>query len=133
VPAAAWSCEPGDSDHDPIEYPIGAGHSALNARLPTHWVGYFNEVAPGAHAPNSPSRYGVVASDISSVKRGYQNGYVQLTVVESRAIPGTYLLDCDTDEDRQILAHGLDCLTHSFNGGMHLSTCTNTLFTTPHK
>ncbi|MGH9411472.1 MAG: hypothetical protein ACRD1V_18715 [Vicinamibacterales bacterium] len=82
-------------------------------------IGYFTELDPGAHAPNFPSRYGVKAQDIISVKRGYEAGNFQLTLAQSRSMPGTYLLDCDMDEDREIAAHTLDCLAHLVDGGTH--------------
>lgn len=82
-------------------------------------IGYFDEPDPGAHAANFPIRYGIGASDICSVKRRYQRGNFQLTVAKSRSKADTYLLDCDMDEDSEIVQHGLDCLAHAFNGGTH--------------
>jgi hypothetical protein len=84
--------------------------------------GFFTE--PNAdlllHVGNIPPQYGG-SQNINSMitlKKDYEQGDLQLTMtfltVAGRAV---HLLDCDLDENRNILLHSLDLVKHLFNGG----------------
>lgn len=84
--------------------------------------GYFTE--PDAdlllHVGNIPPQYGGSENirKMITLKKDYEQGDLQLTMffmnVGGKAI---HLLDCDLDENRNIVLHSLDLVKHLFNGG----------------
>src|SRR5215470_12286613 len=84
--------------------------------------GYFTE--PDAdlllHLVNIPPQYGGEQNinKMITMKKDYEQGSLQLTMtfltVAGKAV---HLLDCDLDENRNIILHGLDLVKHLFNGG----------------
>lgn len=84
--------------------------------------GYFTEPDSDLllHVRNIPPQYGGSQNinKMITLKKDYEQGDLQLTlsfiVVAGRAV---HLLDCDLDENRNILLHSLDLAKHLFNGG----------------
>jgi hypothetical protein len=84
--------------------------------------GYFTEPPAGLrlHIPNIPTAYHSDANlvNIVTLKKDYEQGNVQLTVsflrVDGAAV---HLLDCDMDEDRNIVLHSFEILKHMVTGG----------------
>lgn len=84
--------------------------------------GYFTETAADLplHIPNIPTAYHSDANlvNIVTLKKDYEQGNVQLTVsflrVDGAAV---HLLDCDMDENRNIVLHSFDILKHTVTGG----------------
>jgi hypothetical protein len=84
--------------------------------------GYFTETPAdlALHIPNIPTAYHSDANlvNILTLKKDYEQGNIQLTVsflrVDGRAV---HLLDCDMDENRNIILHSFDLLKHMINGG----------------
>ncbi len=84
--------------------------------------GFFTEPdsALALHLPNIPPQYGGSQNirKMITVKKDYEQGNLQLTlafiVVACQAV---HLLDCDMDEHKNLLLHGLDVLKHLVNGG----------------
>jgi hypothetical protein len=84
--------------------------------------GYFTE--PDAdlllHVGNIPPQYGGSqnVNKMITLKKDFEQGNLQLTLafmtVAGRAV---HLLDCDLDENRNIILHSLDLVKHLFNGG----------------
>lgn len=72
------------------------------------------------HYANIPPRYDVrnTVQQMTTVKKSYRQGDVQLTVMALK-VEGApvHLLDCDMDENSNILLHGFDLLKHKINGG----------------
>ena len=53
-----------------------------------------------------------------TLKKDYEQGNLQLTMAYIVVAGITvHLLDCDLDENRNILLHSLDLIKHLFNGG----------------
>jgi hypothetical protein len=53
-----------------------------------------------------------------TVKKDYEQGNLQLTLAHAVvAGQSVHLLDCDLDENRNIILHSLDVVKHLFNGG----------------
>ncbi len=84
--------------------------------------GYFTEPDSDLllHVRNIPPQYGGSQniSKMITLKKDYEQGDMQLTmsfiVVAGRAV---HLLDCDLDENRNIVLHSLDMAKHLFSGG----------------
>lgn len=84
--------------------------------------GYFTEPPADLllHVGNLPQPYkdGQNIQQMITVKKDYEQGNVQLTlahvVVAGQSV---HLLDCDMDENRNIVLHSLDLVKHLFNGG----------------
>jgi hypothetical protein len=84
--------------------------------------GYFTEPAADLplHIPNIPASYHSDAHlvKIITLKKDYEQGNVQLTVsflrINGEAV---HLLDCDMDENRNIVLHSFDLIKHLVNGG----------------
>ena len=84
--------------------------------------GYFTEPDPDLllHVGNIPPQYGGSQNirKMITLKKDYEQGDLQLTMffmtVAGKAI---HLLDCDLDENRNIVLHSLDLVKHLFNGG----------------
>jgi hypothetical protein len=84
--------------------------------------GYFTE--PDAdlllHVGNIPPQYGGSQNIVKTItlKKDHEQGDLQLTLffmtVAGKAV---HLLDCDLDENRNIVLHSLDLVKHLFNGG----------------
>jgi len=72
------------------------------------------------HIPNIPTSYHSDANlvQIITLKKDYEQGNVQLTVsflrVNGVAI---HILDCDMDENRNIILHSFDIIKHMVTGG----------------
>jgi hypothetical protein len=72
------------------------------------------------HVGNIPPQFGGKKNidKIITLKKDYEQGDLQLTVtsmtVDGKAV---HLLDCDLDENRNIIRHSLDLVKHVFNGG----------------
>jgi hypothetical protein len=84
--------------------------------------GYFTERAADLplHIPNIPPQYDSARNlvDIITLKKNYEQGNVQWTLSFLRGPDrAVHLLDCDMDEHRNIVAHGLDLVKHLVNGG----------------
>jgi hypothetical protein len=84
--------------------------------------GYFTE--PDAdlllHVGNIPPQYGGSQNitKMITLKKDYEQGDLQLTMAFlTVAGIAVHLLDCDLDENRNIVLHSLDLLKHLFNGG----------------
>lgn len=84
--------------------------------------GYFTEPPAdmSLHIPNIPPAYDAPHNlvEIITVKKDYEQGNVQLTLsflrVNGQAV---HLLDCDMDENRNIVLHSFDLLKHMVSGG----------------
>jgi hypothetical protein len=84
--------------------------------------GYFTEPDSDLllHVGNIPPQYGGSQNinKMITLKKDYEQGDLQLTMafmnVTGRAI---HLLDCDLDENRNIVLHSLDLVKHLFSGG----------------
>jgi hypothetical protein len=77
--------------------------------------GFFTESA-ALHYDNIPSDY--VVTTLQTVKVRYMQGNVQFTVAPAQHNGNTvYLLDCDMDEDSNLILHTEDLFTHLFTGG----------------
>jgi hypothetical protein len=84
--------------------------------------GYFTEPDSDLllHVRNIPPQYGGSQNitKMVTLKKDYEQGDLQLTmsfiVVAGRAV---HLLDCDLDENRNIVLHSLDMAKHLLNGG----------------
>jgi hypothetical protein len=84
--------------------------------------GYFTEPPADLmlHLPNIPTVYHSDANMVQmiTVKKDYEQGNVQLTVsflrVDGVAV---HLLDCDMDENRNIVLHSFDLIKHLVDGG----------------
>jgi hypothetical protein len=66
------------------------------------------------HYPNIPARYNCPANlsqPMVTVKQRYEQGDVQLTM--SAYTTGEFLLDCDMDEDLNVLMHTKDLIIHA--------------------
>lgn len=84
--------------------------------------GYFTEPAADLplHIPNIPTVYHSDANlvNIITLKKDYEQGNVQLTVSFLRVNgAAVHLLDCDMDENRNIILHSFDIIKHMFTGG----------------
>jgi hypothetical protein len=72
------------------------------------------------HVGNIPPQYGGSQNinKMITLKKDYEQGDLQLTMafmtVAGKAV---HLLDCDLDENRNIVLHSLDLVKHLFNGG----------------
>jgi len=82
--------------------------------------GYFTESA-ALHTANIPPQYDVernLMMPMITVKKRYEQGYVQLTLAVLSTPSGVvHLLDCDMDEHANIVEHGFDLIKHLINGG----------------
>jgi len=84
--------------------------------------GYFTEPNSDLllHVTNIPAQYGPSQNiqKMITLKKDYEQGNLQLTMAYI-VVAGTtvHLLDCDLDENRNILLHSLDLIKHLFNGG----------------
>jgi hypothetical protein len=84
--------------------------------------GYFTEPAADLilHVPNIPTVYHSDANLVQmiTVKKDYEQGNVQLTVSFLRVNGvAVHLLDCDMDENRNIILHSFDLIKHLVDGG----------------
>ena len=84
--------------------------------------GYFTEPAADLplHIPNIPQTYDSANNlvKIITLKKDYEQGNVQLTVSFLRVNGvAVHLLDCDMDENRNIILHSFDLIKHLVNGG----------------
>jgi hypothetical protein len=91
-------------------------------RLIDEHIGQFSaeyEKTPaGNHRGNVPvAMQGRIASMVS-IKSTDRTGNVQLTMTRLTG-PDEVLLDCDIDENGELLKHTLDLLRHKFSGGTH--------------
>lgn len=84
--------------------------------------GYFTE--PDAdlllHVGNIPPQYGGSQhiQRMITLKKDYEQGNLQLTMAFiTVAGIAVHVLDCDMDENRNIVLHSLDLVKHLFNGG----------------
>ena len=69
------------------------------------------------HVDNIPSAFQLTAPMIS-VKRKYDVGNVQFTMAKAKNQQGDcILLDCDMDEDSNLILHATDFFKHMFTGG----------------
>ena len=72
------------------------------------------------HISNIPPLFGGIQNITKAItlKKDFEQGDLQLTValltVNGNAV---HLLDCDLDENRNIVSHSLDVVKHLFNGG----------------
>ncbi len=91
--------------------------------------GYFTEPPAdmSLHIPNIPTAYHSDANlvNIITLKKDYEQGNVQLTVSFLRVNGvAVHLLDCDMDENRNIILHSFDLLKHLASGGTNpISMC----------
>jgi hypothetical protein len=84
--------------------------------------GYFSEPAAdlALHTPNIPAAYnpGANLQQMITVKKDYEQGNLQLTLSFLRVNGvAVHLLDCDMDENRNIILHGFDLIKHLVDGG----------------
>jgi hypothetical protein len=84
--------------------------------------GYFTEPPADLplHIPNIPTAYHSDANlaQIITLKKDYQQGNLQLTVSFLRVNGvAVHLLDCDMDENRNIILHSFDIIKHMVAGG----------------
>jgi hypothetical protein len=84
--------------------------------------GFFTEPAADLplHIPNIPTVYHSDANlvQIITLKKDYEQGNVQLTVSFLRVNGvAVHLLDCDMDENRNIILHSFDLVKHLVDGG----------------
>jgi hypothetical protein len=84
--------------------------------------GYFTEPPADLmlHLPNIPTVYHSDANLVQmiTVKKDYEQGNVQLTVSFLRVNGvAVHLLDCDMDENRNIVLHSFDLIKHLVDGG----------------
>jgi hypothetical protein len=84
--------------------------------------GFFTEPAADLplHIVNIPTVYHSDANlvQIITVKKDYEQGNVQLTVSFLRVNGvAVHLLDCDMDENRNIILHSFDLIKHLVDGG----------------
>jgi hypothetical protein len=99
-----------------VETILNGLHSIFNGQ------GYFTEPEAdlGLHVGNIPPQYGGRQNirKMITLKKDYEQGDLQLTLtlmtVDGKAV---HLLDCDLDENRNIIRHSLDLVKHLFNGG----------------
>jgi hypothetical protein len=79
--------------------------------------GFFTE-SPAQHFDNIPEGY--VVDKLITVKKRYEQGNLQLTIAltqhNGQSVP---LLDCDLDENSNIIVHTSDLFKHVFTGGTH--------------
>lgn len=85
-------------------------------------LGYFTEPAADLplHIPNIPTIYHSDANlvKIITLKKDYRQGNVQLTLSFLRVNGvAVHLLDCDMDENRNIVLHSFDLIKHLVTGG----------------
>jgi hypothetical protein len=81
-------------------------------------IGFFPEPDPSPHKSNFPNSYSI--DDLISIKVCYDQGNLQLTPARAtKDGQSVYLLDCDMDEDSNLIEHGGDILAHVFSGGTH--------------
>jgi len=84
--------------------------------------GYFTEPPADMplHIPNIPPAYDAANNLVQmiTVKKDYEQGNVQLTMAFLR-VNGVaiHLLDCDMDENRNIILHSFDLIKHLVDGG----------------
>jgi hypothetical protein len=84
--------------------------------------GFFTEPAADLplHIPNIPPAYDAANNlvQIITVKKDYEQGNVQLTMSFLRVNGvAVHLLDCDMDQNRNIILHSFDLIKHLINGG----------------
>jgi len=84
--------------------------------------GYFTEPPAdmSLHIPNIPTAYHSDANlvNIITLKKDYEQGNMQLTVSFLRVNGvAVHLLDCDMDENRNIILHSFDIVKHMISGG----------------
>jgi len=83
----------------------------------------YQPVSAGLHVGNIPSRYGINADQMFSVKSNLNQCNIQLTMARGTdrdLNQRVSLLDADIDEDHELLAHIFDVLLkHPFTGGTH--------------
>jgi hypothetical protein len=84
--------------------------------------GYFTEPDSDLllHVGNIPPQYGGSQNiqRMITLKKDYEQGNLQLTMAFiTLAGKAVHLLDCDMDENRNIILHSLDLVKHLFNGG----------------
>jgi hypothetical protein len=84
--------------------------------------GFFTEPAADLplHISNIPQSYDPTSNlvRIITVKKDYEQGNVQLTLSFLRVNGvAVHLLDCDMDENRNIILHSFDLIKHLVNGG----------------
>jgi hypothetical protein len=84
--------------------------------------GFFSELPADLllHTPNIPPVYDAAKNlvQIITVKKDYEQGNLQLTLSFLRVNGvAVHLLDCDMDENRNIILHGFDLIKHLVDGG----------------
>jgi hypothetical protein len=84
--------------------------------------GYFTEPPADLqlHIPNIPPQYDSAHNLVQGItlKKDFEQGDLQLTLFFLRvAGNAVHLLDCDLDENRNIILHGFDLIKHLVNGG----------------
>ena len=84
--------------------------------------GYFtqSDVDLLLHTGNIPPQYGGTRNitKMITLKKDYEQGDLQLTMSHlTVAGSAVFLLDCDLDENRNIVLHSLDLIKHLFDGG----------------